>query len=324
MTSVLDTAILFGKETTYGTAVSLTHAYEGKADSWKRAQERIESTGFYAGMHAKRSDRIVTVNMGGEGSLEFDVQNKGFGLLLQAMLGSISGPTQIAATTAYKSTAATTADDPQDSFTVQVQRTDMGGTQRDFTHHGCVMTGWGLSQEVGGLLVASMNFDFEDVDTSTGGGTPSYPSSSSPFDWTQLVVSLDSVATDVTSVSLDADLALKTDRRFLRGSELKKIPCRMGVPVFTGQIEKEFEDLDEYADFVAGDIIPITYTWTGATIEGSEVFEVVVTMAACQYTGDSPESNLSDVPTQSLPFEVLWDGTNPAVQIEYTSTDTSL
>ena len=165
MSNVLDTAILFGKESTYGTPVTLTHAYEGKADSWKRAQERIESTGFYAGMHAKRSDRIVTVNMGGEGTLEFDILNKGFGLILQAMLGSVSGPTQIAATTAYKTTVATTAADPDDSFTVQVQRTDMGGTQRDFTHEGCVVTGWNISQDVGGLLKASLNFDFEDVNT---------------------------------------------------------------------------------------------------------------------------------------------------------------
>ena len=324
MSNVLDTAILFGKESTYGTPVTLTHAYEGKADSWKRAQERIESTGFYAGMHAKRSDRIVTVNMGGEGTLEFDILNKGFGLILQAMLGSVSGPTQIAATTAYKTTVATTAADPDDSFTVQVQRTDMGGTQRDFTHEGCVVTGWNISQDVGGLLKASLNFDFEDVNTSTGAGTPAYPASASPFDWTQSVVTLDGTATDVMSFSLDADLALKTDRRFLRGSELKKKPVRSGVPVFTGSVEMEFEGLTQYADFVAGNVIPIVATWTGAVIESAEVFEVVITMPACQYTGESPEASLSDVPKQALPFDVMWNGTDAAVTIEYTSTDTSL
>lgn len=324
MSNVLDTAILFGLESTYGTPATLTRAFEGKADSWKRAQDRIESTGFYSGQHAKRSDRIVTVNMGGEGSLEIDVLNSGFGLLLQAMLGSVSGPTQIAATAAYKTTAATTDVDPDDSFTVQVQRTDMGGTQRNFTHHGCVMTGWTLSQDVGGLLTANMNFDFEDVDTSTAAGTPSYPTATAPFDWTMAVASLDSVSTDVRSFELNADLMLNTERRFLRGSELKKQPVRSGIPVFTGSMEMEFEDLTQYDDFVAGNIIPITLTWTGAVIDSPEVDEVVVTMAACQYTGESPQSNLSDLPVQNLPFEVLWDGTNPAVQIDYTSADTAL
>lgn len=324
MSSVMDNAILFGKETVYGTPAALTRGYEGKADSWKRAQEYLESTGMYAGRQAKRSDRRVAINMGGEASLEIDVLNKGFGLILQAMLGSVSGPTQIGATDAYKTTVATTSDDPADSFTVQVQRSDMGGTQRNFTHHGSVMTGWTLAQSVGGLLTASLNFDFEDVDTSTPAGTPAYPAATAPFDWTMASATVDGSAVDVMSFEVNGDLALKTDRRFLRGSALKKIPCRSGVPQFTGSMEMEFEDLTQYNHFVAGDIVPIVATWTGAEIVTGEVYEVVVTMAACQFTGESPEASLSDVPKQNLPFEVLWNGTDPAIQIEYTSTDTAL
>ena len=324
MANVLDTAILLGKEVTYGTPVTLTHAYEGKADLLKRSQERIESVGFQAGLQGKRSDRIVTVNMGGDGSLEFDILNKGFSFILQAMLGSISGPTQIDATSAYKATAATTADDPADSYTVQVQKNDTSGTQRNFTYHGSTITGWSITQDVGGLLVASLNLDFEDVDTITSAGTPAYPDAASPFDWTQTVATLDGDATDISSFSLDVDLALKTDRRFLRGSELKKRPCRMGVPQFTGAMAMEFEDLTIYDDFVAGSVLPIVITWTGAVIDSPEVFEFVITMPACQYTGETPEASLSDVPKQAIPYEAMWNGTDPVVTIEVTSTDTAL
>lgn len=324
MSNVLDSAILVGLESTYGTPATLTRAYEGKADSFKRDQQPLESTGFRGGQQAKRSDRRTMINMGGVGELQFDIQNKGLGLLLQAMLGSISGPTQQAATTAYKSTAATTAADPDDSFTVQVQRPDMGGTTRPFTHHGCVVTGWSITQELDGLAMVNLNFDFEDVDTSTAAGTPSYPSATTPFNWTHLVVSLDSTDTDVTSFSLDADLALKTDRRFLRASALKKQPCRNGIPTFTGQMAMEFEDLTVYNQFVAGTTVPLVATWTGATIDSPYSYELKITCAAVQYTGESPETSLTDVPTQAIPFEVLWDGTNPAVQIEYTSVDTAL
>lgn len=324
MSNVLDSAILVGLESTYGTPATLTRAYEGKADSWKRDQQPLESNGFRADMQAKRSDRRTMVNMGGVGELAFDIQNKGLGLLLQGMLGSISGPTQQAATTAYKSTAQTTTLDPEDSFTVQVQRPDMGGTTRNFTHHGCVITGWSITQELDGLAMVSLAFDFEDVDTSTGAGTPTYPASTTPFDWTQLVVSLDGTDTDVTSFSLDGDLALKTDRRFLRGSHLKKRPCRNGIPTFTGQMAMEFEDLTVYNQFVAGDTVPLIATWTGAQIDSPYNYELKITCAAVQYTGESPEVSLTEVPTQAIPFEVLWDGTNPAVQIEYTSVDTSL
>ena len=326
MSSILDVAILFGKESTYGTPATLTDAFEGKADTYQYLKDHIESVGFRAGMETLRSDRRVDINMGGEGTLEIDVLTTGFGFLLQALLGSVSGPTQQASTTAFLTTATSTAADPNDAFTVQIQRVDVSGTLQSFTHHGGVITGWQLSQDVGGLLVCSMDLDFEDVDTSTGDGTPAYAASNTPFDWTMAKASLDSVDTDIVSMSLTADLGLKTDRRFLRQSALKKQPIRTGVPSFTGEITMEWDGQTEYNDFVAGTIIPIVFTWTGANIEGAYDEEIVITCAACQYDGPSePVVSLSgDTPMLSLPFKVLDNGTDAAMVITYQSTDTAL
>lgn len=324
MASILDVAILFGKESTYGTPVTLTDAFEGKADTYTRQHDYIDSVGFRGGMETLRSDRRVLVNMGGEGSLEIDVLSTGFGFLMQAMLGSVAGPVQQGATAAYKSTATSTAADPNDSYTVQIQRVDAGGTLQSYTHHGGVVTGWTLNQDVGGLLTATLNFDFEDVDTSTGDGTPTYAASNVPFDWTMAKASMDSVDTPVLSVNLTGDLGLKTDRRFLRQSALKKQPIRSTVPSFEGTITMEYEGQTEYNDFVAGNVIPIVFTWTGAQIESPYNAEVVVTCNACQYTGNQPVSSLNDTPTLTLPFKVLDNGSDAAMTIEYTSTDTSL
>jgi len=324
MSSILDVSILLGKESTYGTPVTLTDAFEGKADTYERNMDFIESVGFRAGLEAQRSDRRNAINLGGEGSLEIDVLTTGWGFILQAMLGSVSGPTQIAATTAYKTTATTTAADPNDFFTVQIQRVDAAGSLQQFTHHGGVITGWSLSQEADGLLVANYDFDFEDVDTSTAAGTPAYAAANTPFDWTMCVATLDSVSTDIISMELSADLGLKTDRRFLRGNVLKKQPIRASIPSFEGTIVAEYVGEAQYNDFVAGDIIPITFTWTGAIIAGSEVEEIVITLAACQYTGNEPKQSLTDTPQISLPFKVLDNGTAAAAVITYTSIDTSL
>lgn len=323
MSSILDNALLVGKESTYGTAAALSRAYEGKSDSFKRAQEFLTSTGFRGGMHTQLATRSVPVNMGGEGSIEVDVQPTGFGLLFQSMLGGTTAPVQQAATTAYKSTFVSTAAGPTDSWTVQMQRVDAGGTVRSFTHLGSTMTGWKFTQETDGLLGVEFMFDFQDVVTSVSAGTPTYVDSL-PYAWTQAAATWDGTAIDLTKLELEGSLGFNTERRFLRGSALKKKPVRASVPEFKGSAEMEFESLTHYNAFVSGETAPLVLTWTGDEIASPYDYELKITLAAVQIQGDSPEVSLSAMPKQSLPFAVLWNGTDPAVKIEYTSTDTSL
>ena len=327
MSSQLDTSLTLGLESTYGTPATLTDSFEGQGDSWKREMQYLDSVGFRAGDETLRSDRRVAINMGGAASMEMDVLNKGLGFLLQGMCGGgTQTPTQIGATAAYKQTHSSQAAASLASYTAQMQRVGADGALQSFTHHGATITGWSFSQEVDDFLKLSLDFDLEDVDTSTGDGTPAYPASASPFDWTQLVATINSVATDLTSMEFAADLKLKTDRRFLRGNELKKQPKRTGRPAYNGSVSAEFTDTTEYDLFVAGTIVPIVFTWTGAVIESPEVFELVITLPACQFTGEAPSSQVdgNDLPMQSLPFVVLDNGTDPAYTIEYTSTDTAL
>ena len=210
MSTVLDNAILVGKETTYGTAVTLTRGYEAKSDTWVRKQEFLESKGMRTGAQAQRTGRSRAINMGGEGSIECDVLSNGFGLIAQATLGAVSGPTLVSGT-AYKTTCTTTTDDPNDSWTIQALRADAAGTLRQFTHKGCVITEWGIKQDVGGLLMFDGKFDFQDVDTSTAAAaSPStlYPTgAAAPFDWTMASATWNSVAVDIKSFALNAKLS---------------------------------------------------------------------------------------------------------------------
>lgn len=323
MAAILDSAIVFGKETTYGTAVTPDRGFEGHGDSWKLSQEVIESMGFRGGMHTKRSDRVLVLNKGGAGSLEIDVLNKGFGFLLQAMLGSVTGPTVIGTTTAYQTVATTGSTEPGTSYTVQVQRVDTGGTVRAYTHEGCMVTGWSLNQDNSGFLVANLDFDFENVVTNTAAATPTYPTDAFPFHWGECSVTVNGAAVEARSLSLTGDLALKTDRYYLRGSTNKKKPVRAGVPSFTGSISADFESNALYDLFVASDPVPIVATWTGAVIGSGQNYKLTVEMPNCLLTGESPEANVTDLPTQNVPFEVL-HGSAAAVTMTYVSTDTSL
>lgn len=325
MSALTEAAITLAKETVYGTpVVTGDRVFEGKSDSWKRQHQVLDSVGMRPNMQAKRSDRRTIINMGGGADLEFDVMNKGFGLVLQSFLGTVSGPVLVGPVLAFESTHQTALDDPDDSWTVQTRRVSMDGTFRHFTHHGSVVTGWSLTQGLDGHLVAKASYDCEDIETASAAATYAEVASMTPFNWTNMIATLNSVASDVTEFSLGGELGLKTDRRFLRGTHLKKRPKRATVPSFSGKVSMEYEDNTQYDDFVAGAIIPIVATWTGALIEAGHNYELEITLAACQYTGDSPQANIDGVPTVELPFDVLHDGTNPAVSITYKSTDTVL
>ena len=326
--SILDAAIMVGLESTYGTPATLTRAYEGKADTFQREQARLESIGFRAGTQGLRSDRVVTVPMGGAASIEVDVMNKGMGLLLGGLLGSKTGPAQQAATAAYLQTYATTAAAPADSLTMQMLRPELESGTQAYTYHGAKATGWKLAQSTEGLLALTVDYDFEDTDTSTGAGTPAYIASQTPFDWSQCTVTLDPDGSpevlDAMDASFEADLALKTNRRYLRGSALKKEPVRTGIPRYTGEIKLDLTNTDRYAEWTGQTVVDIELKWTGANIEGAHDHYVAVRMPACNWTNANPVASLSETPIQTLPFEALFDGTNDQVTLTYMSTDTAV
>lgn len=321
---VMDIALHVGVESTYGTPVAPTRSFEAKADAWKANYQRIDSVGMRAGYQALRSDRRVVVNMGGAGSLEVDVLNKGMGLLFQGLLGGAVAPTQQASTSAYLQTYTSTSDGPNKSYTIQQVRPKVTSGSEEFTHHGCVATAWSLSQNVDGLLVLNISYDFEDVDTTTAAGTPTYPAATTPFHWAQCSATIDGDAVSLRDFTFQADLGFKVDRRYLRGSSLKKQPVRAAVPGYSGTINVDFEDLTRYEEYVAGTVTPLVVTWTGGEIESPHNYEIELSLPAVEWTGESPTASMDDLAVQPLPFRALYNGTDPTVTLTYMSTDTTV
>ncbi len=326
MSSILDQVCSVGVESTYGSPeTSTVRSFEIKSDTFTRDVEYIQSVGMRRDMQTIRSDRDDTVSLGASGSIECDILNKGQGLLLQHVLGTTSGPTQNGSTTAYKSTFSTDDTGPTGSYTIQISRVDSGGTLRPFTYEGCVATGFNIAQELGSNLSMTIAFDAEAESTSTGEATPSYPSSADPFNYTDCVIAIDgSAAANFTSFSLDGDLGMRTDRRFLAGSATKSQPKRSSVPSYTGNISAEFASLTDYNKFVNGTTFSINASWTGASIESPWSYEFVVEIPVAKYTGSTPVASLDDLTVIDLPFIVLDGGSSAAVTMNYTSTDTSL
>jgi len=325
MSSILDNTVSLGVESAYGTAVAPTRSFEAKSDPWQRDVEYITSVGFRKDQQTIRSDRHDTISIGASGSIEVDLLSNGVGLLLQHALGGSSGPTQQGGTAAYKSTFETNADGPTGSYTVQVGKADSNGGIQAFTYEGSMVTGWNISADIGSAVSMTVDFDCEAEQNTTTLATPSYPTGTDVFTYVDCTIEIDdSAVSSFTSFSLDADNGLDLARRFLKGSAVKSQPKRNALPSYTGSISGEFQTMANYEKFVAGTTFKLELIAAMSTaIAGSYYPTVAVTMPVCVFTGSTPTASLDSLSTIELPFTVLDNGSDAAVTIEYTSTDTA-
>jgi hypothetical protein len=267
----LDAAISIGAESAFGTAAATTQGYEGQADSWKTSREFVESKGFRKGMQTVRADRRRIVDMGGEGELECDVLDAGFESLLVACFDAVTStpgaegePTETLAVTATQPTGP--------SFTAQMVRPKVDGGTVAYKHTGCAVTEWEFSQEVEEALKVTASFDFQTV-THLGPELPiEYPDEAVAYDWTRGAVYLtlpggSEQLVGVNSWSLKGARGLKTDRRQVRGNELKQAQKRAELPAYEGELVVEFDSatLPLYEAFIAGAIVGLRIAYTGVT-----------------------------------------------------------
>ena len=320
----LDASIGIGREDAYGVLSPVVEGYEGKADSWKTEREFIESVGFRSGMQTARADRRRIVNMGGEGELELDVLDAGASSLFVAAFDKVT----VSTANGVKTTVAETSSDPESpSFSAQMVRPTIDGTKVAYKHVGCVATEWELTAEVENAVTLTTTFDFQDVTHTSVAAqivAPTYPAESYAYDWTRTGITLtragSAVPVDVSKFSLSADRGMKTDRRFLRANELKKVPVRAAVPSYEGELEGEFsnDSLGLYEAFLAGEVCGLVLELVGV-MPGSSL---KVECPAIQFTGESPEASVDEVTVHTLPFRVLDPGTGvAAIKATYTEPD---
>jgi hypothetical protein len=324
----LDASIGIGAESAYGTAATTVKGYEGHADSWKTTRDFIESVGFRKGLQTARADRRNIVNMGGDGELEVDLLDAGASALLSGVFDVYDGGVNDGAghiTHTFTTSTHTTAP----SFTAQMIRPTTDNTLVAYTHVGCMATGWTLTAETEKPVMFDAKFDFQDVaHTSTEASflPVVYPEDARAYDWTAVSLSLkradnSAVVLDASKFSLTGDLGLNTERRFLRGSSLKKKPVRAAVPTYEGSLEGDFggDAVKLYEAFLAGEIVTLTATLTGLTPGAS----VTVTTPAIQFTGESPVASVDDLTKITLPFRVLdpGDDVTAAIKVVYVEAD---
>lgn len=322
--TTMNTQLGWKKETTYGTPVTVDRFLEFNRYQVRAKQGRVESQGLRSGGVVDRSDRTEPYPMGAEGPIEIDVPTKGFGGLLELMLGSIAtaGPTD----SNYTHTA-TIGSLLGKSATIQANKVfHPSGTSQPVTLHGAKVTDWALSMDAMGTLLCSLGIDAEEEDTSTSLATVAYPSDTRIFSWVGGSITVAGTSVEMTRWGVNCNNSLNTSRYYVRASALKKEPTASGRRQISTTFQADWTDLTQYNRFKsatrAGMFAQIIATFDGPIAHGgTTVPRLEVTLPACRFDDVQADIDGPGELTQDVTAKVMWDGTNSPVTITYRTTD---
>jgi hypothetical protein len=331
MTTFADCSINVGKESTYGTAVAGTTAYEFNSEGFNWLPNRVQGTGLRVSGRIPRSGRRVTTTSQAEGSLEIDAQTKGMARLLEAALGT--GTSTLVSGTTYQHNY--TLGDTPPALTIQKSVPRVDGTIDPYTFAGCMVSGWELN--VANDDIAKFNFDFDirSMDTARAFDALTYPTTPSLYHFGQAAITIGgavtvptstalgtggTAATDVRDFSLSVNNNLTTDRFNYGASGLKAKPS-VGMREITGSFTAEYAATTYRAAYVADTDLAITVTLTSAEALSSGFATLQVVLPICRLESAVPVANNGDLVTVEHSFTVL-DGL-VAAQPLYLVTRTS-
>jgi len=317
----------YAEETVYGTVVPVTRPLRVLPGSGVGLKTTlIKSEGLVPGRRFPTAASASQVARHGEGQLSFEASQTGLGMLLKHMLGTDT-PTvvQQAATAAWLHTYILGGMGKSLTIQTGIQRADDPTVVEPFTAVGCMFPAWTFGVAVDEYAkfdvsvhardILDADNDTETLDTLTYGAV-------NMFDFSMATFTSDAVAlTQVRNVQISAAWNLLTDRRFLNNAGLVSQPRNVFGDTLTGSFEAEFVNPTEwYNDFHSNTTVALVLTLTGPVIEGAHNFKLTFTMPACKILGDGAMIN-NDVPTVTVPFEVLTPAAGEALTVTYLTTD---
>lgn len=313
-------------ETTYGTYVAPTRFLEVNKVDLKKVKNVKQGGGLAAGRLLQRGTRRVVTTRAASGGVELEVPNKGFGLLLQALMGTTVTPVQQATTTAYLQTH-TIADNVGKMLTAQVGVPDLAGTVRPYTYTGCKVMGAEFSCGVDDLLMAKVDMDARDVSESQGLVAPSYPAGLLPRSFPEMgfkwgTFGSEAAVQGVRKVTVKIERPQAGNRFYANNLGLKSEPLMNNWLKISGSIETDYIDKTIFADRYAADSsASMILEFVGPLIASTffETFRIRIPMVFLD--GDTPTLDSPDVVNPTFSFTAEDDGTNSPVTIEYMSTD---
>lgn len=318
--SAIETQLMTGVETVYGTPVATDRGVIFLDETLELTIERIESAGLRRGSRVQRDDMWGEGARSVTGDINMEVATKGQGRWWHHCLGTVASAQPDAAVnpTVYRHTF--TPGKPPVGMTIQVGRPDDNAVVVPFTYHGCKVSSWALEAAVGAFAKLKVSILGEDEDTGAPLATVNYPVGARGLTFVQGTLKVATTELKVKNFSLQASTPLAEDRYNL-GSALREDPKENGLRTYTGTLSGDFRGLTAYQRFVSGQTALMELLFQGATISGALKHELKVS-ATVRFDGKTPNVGGQGLVQQELPYKVVDDGTL-SIKVEYQTTDTT-
>lgn len=199
--------------------------------------------------------------------------------------------------------------------TVQEVRVPTSAVREPWNYVGKIVSG-SLRFAADNVLEFEPTWDMLSEERTTAIATPSYPTSASMFNYSQIIVELDDTAEPVQGASVA--FSSGQEPRTQSGTTTLRPHLITGEATITGELTREFENADIYDAWVAGTSVKIEMIATGGTIPSSaSTYQLAVTMPACRYLGSTPNTGGLGITQNNIPFEALRDGVNEWMTVTY-------
>jgi hypothetical protein len=333
-----------GKETTYGTAVAVTVPFEIVSEDFAGRYERTQADALSAAL-VDRADRFSIARKGASGTVTLEVMSRNFGNWLNYLMGTVATSGN-GTTTPFVHTA-TIASLTGKTLTVQVLRADETDTVNPWTYEGGKVTGFEFSNSVDESLKCAIEMDFE---LESNPDSPSAPYTLTALNaltiptmnvmtWQEGTIRVGGTPgagtgtiVDVTDISVKVDNSLNTDRYFIHQGQTKTEPRQDGKRKVEWSFTTNYTNNNFWEQVssatIAGSYAVLNAKWVGSVaISGVSptafpTLEIEVPVA--RFDEGGPKVSGPSMLEQSFSGVGLYDGTNSAVTIKYTTADTTV
>ena len=277
MATPQDCSINVAQESTYGTYVAGTRAFEFDDEGFDFEPVRVDGKGLKVGARAPLAYRSVDTVKAGTGSLTVPAATKGMGLLLNAALGT-SASTLVSGTT-YQQNYTLGDTPPSLSIQKSIPR-NTSGTIDPYSFLGCMVTSWSFDGANADLPTFSFSYDIRALDTAQAFASLTYPSltTGSIYSFKDVASTYGGTVTNPTTTALASGGTATTDVRdfkfdvnnnlsiegFNHGlAGLHRKPT-VGMREITGSFTAEYEATTYRDDYLANTSRPLVVTYTSA------------------------------------------------------------